>query len=435
MTFAEFDRKALDEKLIAFRRDLHQYPESAWTEFRTTARILEELRKLGLEPVFGKEIHCPEKMFGKPSEDIMKACFERALSESTSAQMTEDIRKMEGGFTGCMVLIKGEKPGKRLGIRVDIDCNDVDETLAEDHVPNQLGFRSKHKTCMHACGHDGHASIGLGIASVLSACKDQLAGEVLLVFQPAEEGLRGAASLAATGLMDSCDYFVSSHIGIKNMPLGTACASSYGLLCSTKFDVIFTGKAAHAGLSPDDGKNAMAAACSAVLNMLAIPRHKDGASRINVGTFHSGTGRNVIPGEAVITVETRGVTTAINAFMEEQAMRICKAAADMWDCGCEIRFMGAAGGVDCDMDLAAQVAEVFRRNPELTNVIESIDFGGGEDVATIMSRVQEHGGKVTEMLFPMPLKAPHHNGAFDIDEKIISQCVKAYSDLAFELLK
>lgn len=116
-------------------------------------------------------------------------------------------------------------------------------------------------------------------------------------------------------------------------------ASSRGFLASTKFDVTFKGRAAHAGASPETGHNALAAASTAVLNLLAIPRHSGGSSRVNIGTLHGGTGRNVIPEEAVMTLETRGLTTEINEYMYAAAERICKSAAAMYECGYESRFM------------------------------------------------------------------------------------------------
>ena len=169
---------------------------------------------------------------------------------------------------------------------------------------------------------------------------------------------------------------------------------------------------------------------TAVLNMLAIPRHSAGTSRINIGTLKAGTGRNVIPGEAEMTIETRGKTTEINDFMYESAMRVCKAAADMYGCTMESRFMGSAGNVDCDPEAVALVKRALRDVPGVKRIEDDVDFGGGEDVTTMMRDVQAHGGKVTEMVFCMPLKAPHHNDLFDVDERVIPLGARIFAGVA-----
>lgn len=432
MKFERVDMKALEAELIAIRREFHRYPETAWTEFRTTARIIEELKKLGLEPEFGPQLHVPEKMYGMPKPEVLQACYDRALKESDHPEW---IKKMKGGFTGCLVTVEGAKPGPTVGIRVDIDCNDVDEAVDEKHVPYRDGYASTHPMCMHACGHDAHAAIGIGTAKLLKAYQDELEGRVLLVFQPGEEGLRGAASMTAAGLFDKCDYFLGAHIGLRSWPTGTIAAGSYGFLSSTKFDVMFHGKAAHAGAAPEMGCNAIAAASSAVLNMLAISRHHEGSSRINVGTFHGGTGRNVIPGEAELTVETRGGTDAINAYMEEAATRVCRAAGEMYGCTVETRFMGAAGGVECDKEVIDKALKVLPGVEGVVEVKPLENFGGGEDVTTMMKAVQKNGGKVSEMIFGFPLVAAHHNNYFDIDENVIGIGARAFAALALNMSK
>lgn len=119
-----------------------------------------------------------------------------------------------------------------------------------------------------------------------------------------------------------------------------AAASSRGFLASTKFDVTFKGRAAHAGASPETGHNALAAASTAVLNLLAIPRHSGGSSRVNIGTLHGGTGRQRHPRRSGDDAgNTRPLPTEINEYMYAAAERICKSAAAMYECGYESRFM------------------------------------------------------------------------------------------------
>ena len=340
------------------------------------------------------------------------------------------FRSMKGGYTGCLAMIEGALPGPTVGIRVDIDCNDAQEADDPKHPPCAQGFRSVYENCMHACGHDAHAAIGIGVAKVLCACKDQLRGKVLLVFQPGEEGLRGAASLTAAGHFSQCDYFFGGHVGLLDgLEVGDVAAGGHGFLASTKFDVTFHGLASHAA-APERGRNAIAAAAMATLGMLSIPRHGDGASRINVGTFHGGTGRNVIPAQAELCVETRGGTTEINAFMEAEARRICQGAADMYGCTVETRFMGSAGCITCDEPLVEHTIEVLSQMEDIHKILRDINFNGGEDVTTMMRDVQEHGGQVIELVFGMPLAAPHHNDYFDVDERVIPLAARIFSTLA-----
>jgi len=415
---------------IELRREFHTYPESGWTEFRTTARIIEELEALGLPVQYGPSLHVPEKMFGLPDPDKLQACYERALQESDRPEL---IEAMKGGFTGCLTRIEGALPGPLLGIRVDIDCNDVTEAADEKHRPYREGFSSTHPGCMHACGHDAHTAIGIGLARRLVALRDQLRGTVLLVFQPGEEGLRGAASMTAAGLFSGCDYFIGGHIGLKNYPFGTVAVSSTGILSSTKLDVFYQGKPAHAGASPQLGRNAMAAAATAVLNLLAIPRHSDGASRINIGTLEAGSGRNVIPASARMTIETRGATPEINEYMEASANRVIQAAAQMYECEYSTQYMGGANSVECDKDLAEWIGQLIAPLSGVGTVMQDFPFGGGEDVTTMMRDVKEHGGKVTEMAFPFPLIAPHHNNYFDIDENVIDLAIRVYTEIALHI--
>lgn len=431
MTFDRIDLAQLERELIALRRDLHRYPESGWTEFRTTVRIVEELEKLGLSVRCGKELHVREHMLGLPDEETLERCWQRAKSECDRDDLLDAMR---GGYTGCLTVIEGALPGPTVGIRVDIDCNDVDEAEDEKHVPCALGFRSQHKDCMHACGHDAHAAIGIGAAKLLTAYRDQLRGKVLLVFQPGEEGLRGAASMTAAGLFSECDYFFGAHVGLlKGLHVGSVAASAHGFLSSTKLDAEFHGVPAHAGAAPEAGRNAIAAAAAATLGMLSISRHHEGSTRINVGTFHGGTGRNVIPAKATLAIETRGGSTALNEYMEAEARRVCRAAADMYGCTCDMRVMGGAGSVECDKTLAERVARILSRLDGVDEILPDADFGGGEDVTTMMRDVQAHGGEVTQMVIGMPLIAPHHNNYFDIDERVILLGARIFASLALEL--
>ena len=428
--FDRVDQEAFKKELIAIRRDLHQYPESAWTEYRTTVKVIELLSELGVKFTYGKAIHTPEHMYGMPPKAYLDQCEARAISESGREDL---ISEMRGGFTGCIAEIEGAQPGPTVAFRVDIDCNDVAESDAPSHRPVQEGFASKHANLMHACGHDGHTAMGIGAIKLLLAYRDQIKGKIIFVFQPAEEGLRGANSIAQTGVLDSVDYIIGAHLGLKLGAVGTVATGTHGFLASTKFDVTYKGKAAHAGASPELGNNALAAAATAVLNLLAIPRHSAGSSRINIGTLNGGTGRNVIPEQAVMTIETRGLSTEINEYVAAKAERVCRASADMYECSYESRFMGAAGSAICDKELVDFVSDSISALEGVVEIKKDEDFGGGEDFTYMMTRVQQHGGKATEMIIGTPLKAPHHNGSFDFDESVLPLASQIFAKIALDI--
>ena len=429
MDWSGIDMPALERELTALRREFHQYPESGWTEFRTTARIIEELERLGLEVRYGQAIHVPEKRYGLPSPEKLEDRWQRAHGETNRHDL---LKAMRGGYTGCLAAIEGAQPGPTVAIRVDIDCNEVEEARDAAHRPAAEGFRSEHAGCMHACGHDAHIAIGIGAAKLLCAQRHVLCGRVLLLFQPAEEGLRGAASFAAAGHFKECERLFGLHVGLMDTPVGTVAASCRGFLASSKFDVTFHGVAAHAGLAPEQGRNALAAAATATLQMLDIPARADGLCRVNVGTLHAGSGRNVIPAEAVMQVETRGATTEIDAFAKTEAKRICQAAAKQYGCTCETAFMGSAGTAVCDEPLVEQVLRILPDVEGVETVLPEVELAIGEDITTLMAAVQAHGGQATELVVGMPLPAPHHNGRFDIDERVLGIGARSLAALALQ---
>lgn len=308
------------------------------------------------------------------------------------------------------------RPGPIVALRFDMDANEIDEVQGDGHRPCREAFASVNKGAMHACGHDGHTAIGLAVANALAACRAELAGQVKLIFQPAEEGARGAKAMVSRGIVDDVDYFLGMHLGFHTNRRGQFACRVDGFFATTKLDAVFTGAAAHAGAAPEGGRNALLAAAVAAVNLHAIPRHSEGASRIHVGVLEAGSGRNVIPARAVIKLETRGVTTAINEYMAEQAMRIIRAAAEMYGVGVEITEMGGAAGGGNDEALIA----VLQKTAEKTGVFEEIlpccFFGASEDCTYFMERVRQHGGKAAYVLVGADLAAGHHDACFDFSE-------------------
>ncbi|MDA6078003.1 amidohydrolase [Edwardsiella anguillarum] len=302
-------------------------------------------------------------------------------------------------------------------MRFDIDCVAVTESDAPQHPPRAADFASRHPGCMHACGHDGHMAIGLGVAQALCALRDRLCGTVKLLFQPAEEGVRGAKPVAEGGLLDDVDYFLSAHIG-----MGFPAGRSSSIRATSSAPPSWTCAFRRAGPRGDDaqgGANALAGACHCVTQLLGIPRHGDGMSRINVGTLRAGEGRNVIPAYAEMQLEVRGANRTINDYMAQQALRIADGAAQSFGLRVEHQVMGSAVDLHNDAALMTLVADIASQQLDLR--IGEASFGGSEDATLLVERVQAHGGQAAYVVLGADLRAGHHQSEFDFDDAVLSR--------------
>lgn len=421
--------KKYESSMISFRRDLHQHAETGWQEYRTTALLIKKLKEHGIPVLYGKEIINPDFLWSFPSEETRTAAIRRAEAEGADP----DILKEMDGFTGLCAVIETGKPGSTLALRFDIDCNDVTESQDSDRKPVKGGFCSIHTGCMHACGHDGHASIGLHTCIALNEIKDELSGTIKVIFQPAEEGVRGAQSIAEGSILDDVDVLLTGHLGM-GWKTGSLVALSKSFLSTTKVDAEFKGIPAHAGMSPQDGRNAILAACSATLAMHTACQDSRGAARINVGTIQGGSGRNVVPADAVIRFETRGETAEIHDLVLQKAMHAVKGAAEMFDCSVHTEIKGSASSADSDPELEPAIRAAAARVPAITNYVKEAAFSGSEDAAYLMAKVQSHGGKAAYMCIGSNIAAPHHSDHFDFDESSLLTGLQLYVSAAWEIL-
>ena len=427
--------KDMSGELTNIRRDFHRYPETGWLEMRTSAIIAKHLTELGYEVLTGRDVCLEGARMGLPPRKTIDAHAQRVMEQGVPAEyLTSDMRE---GFTGVIGILRcGEGP--TLAMRFDVDALGMIECDDETHRPAREGFSSRNPGMMHACGHDAHAAIGLGTAKALMALKDELRGTLKLIFQPGEEGARGAKAIVAKGHLDDVDFFIGAHVApTQDLDDGDVTPGTYGSLATTKYDVTFSGLAAHAGGYPERGRSALVAAASAVLALHAIPRHSAGQSRINVGTLHAGTGRNVIADRAVLELEVRGETTEINRFMAESARNACMGAAAMHGCTCEITTMGEAEGQQSDIALLDRIADVVARDlPDLRiSSVKNAQNWGSEDISVMMNRVQAHGGQATYMRIMTPMASAQHTVKFDFDEMVLPRGVEVFSAAALDILK
>jgi aminobenzoyl-glutamate utilization protein A len=261
---------------------------------------------------------------------------------------------------------------------------------------------------MHACGHDAHASIGLGVLQTI--LESDFSGTLKLFFQPAEEGLRGGKALAQSPQLSDVDHLFAVHLGL-GYSTGELVAGMEEMLASSKLRARFHGSAAHAGKNPEAGENAVQAMATAIQNLHAIPRHGDGASRVNVGVVEGGNALNIIPEDATIAIEVRGVTTEIAEYMVDRANRILDTAAKMHGCTVDTETIGEAPRVDSDRSLAAVVAEAAQALDSIDTVHEQAAFNASEDATHLMQAVNSVIGT--------DHPAGHHTPEFDVDERSI----------------
>jgi aminobenzoyl-glutamate utilization protein A len=402
---------AIDKNtLVKWRREFHSYPETGWTEFVTTARLIEKLEAMGHRVLTGKSVINPEFVRGRNP-----ALVERAKEAAKAKGVSDAILARIGDYTGCAVVFDTGRPGPVVAFRFDIDCVNVQETSLAGHIPNVDGFCSGNPGYMHACGHDGHTAIGLGVAQWLIENRDSLKGVIKLVFQPAEEGVRGAKPMAESGILDDVDYFACGHLGC-DIPSGTIVAAPERYLSTLKMDLRFKGKAAHAGMEPHVGKNALAAACNATVQLLGLPSHGEGMTRVNVGVLRAGEGRNVVPSFAEMQIEVRGENEKINNYMTEEALRRAKGVAISFDVELETEIMGEAVDFIPDDEMTELVTEVASGVAGVEKVQRTMNFNGSDDATILIKKVQSHGGKAAYFVIGSDIKAGHHQAEFDIDE-------------------
>lgn len=236
-------------QLVAWRRDLHRHPELAFAEHRTAGIVASHLASLGLEVQSGV------------------------------------------GRTGVVGLLEGSQDGPTVMLRFDMDALPIQEETG-------LPFASQTPGCMHACGHDGHTAIGMGVASLLAAQQGRLAGRVKFVFQPAEEIANGARAMIDDGVLlnPTPDVVFGLHLW-SQIPLGRAVVKPGPLWAAAdRFDVEVVGRGSH-GAMPHTGVDAIAVAAFAIAQLqTVVSRHRDPLQPavLTVGVVQGGSAFNVL---------------------------------------------------------------------------------------------------------------------------------------------
>ncbi|MDZ7816755.1 MAG: amidohydrolase [Planctomycetota bacterium] len=374
----------------------------------------------------------PDERMGLPEPQEFARHYERAVSQGVEEDFAA---QMKDGMTGVIGILENGS-GPVTAMRFDIDALGVVESNEELHRPTREGFASVNPGMMHACGHDCHAAAGLAVAKVMARLRDRWRGRLMLIFQPAEEGVRGAKAIVSKGVLDDVNHLYGHHV-LSGRELGEVVAGMAGYAATEKLDLLFTGEPAHAGGSPEAGKNAMLAAAAAVQGLYAIPRHSGGATRINAGILNAGTGMNVILplthvcNGRVARRDRRAlrIHVPVGTQSRQRCRRQCRTA------GVEVLRKGSAPAGGSDPELAKAVEEVAKR---LSGVWSASlqKIGGSEDFVHMIQRVRANEGRSTNIGIGARFKdgpkdgrdgllcSRAHTEMFDVDERAMPLAVK-----------
>jgi aminobenzoyl-glutamate utilization protein A len=391
-------------ELVADRRRFHSMAELGWRERHTTRAVVERLAALGYDVTAGREFLKDGPLLG------LEAGAERPE-------------------TGCAAEIETGRPGPLVCIRVDLDALPVTEAPAP-HRPTAEGWASASAGVMHACGHDGHVAIGLGLARVMAPLvRESGRGRLRLLFQPAEEGVRGGRALVDAGWVRDVDLLLGFHIGF-GVPAGTIAVGVRGFLATEKLRARLTGRAAHAGKAPERGRNALLGACQIALGLHALAQSGAPGLRVNVGRLEAGRALNIVADHAELLVELRAERSADLRDLSQRARQLVKGIAAAGELGHSIELIGEATEWSNSAALAAWSAEIARRSGAFERVLEDHVFGASEDATLLARAVVEHGGQAGYFLLGAKLAADHHTPEFDFDEEVLPRGVRLLASMA-----
>ena len=414
-------------QLTAYRREFHHYPENGWREFRTSARVAELLTEMGYTVAMGPDVIEPSSV-GEP---------ERLTPEQVQAEMDRAVRQganerfvaMTQGWPGVMAVLDTGREGPVSAMRFEMDCLPYDEPEKPGYRPYDEGYLSCNPKSAHACGHDGHTAIGLGIAQALMERRDQLRGKIKLFFQPAEETFYGAQSIVDKGHLDDVMNFIAVHIALsaenKPLPSHTIACGCRDFLSDRQLDVYLEGRAAHPCGASQEGKNALLAACSAALNIHSIAPHEAGLCRVNVGEIHAGVCANTIAPNAMMRIEYRGQFPEISAYAGTRIFDILDGTAKAYDLTYHYVDYGEVPAGASDYAMMEIIQRAANKVPWFEKVYFEGNVGGTDDAAVMITKVQQNGGIGTYVGIGADATNTVHDPEFDFDE----DCLQAAVDL------
>ncbi len=406
----------LQDEMVQWRRLLHSYPEPAWCEFGSATFVAQSLNSWGYTIHMGKDLIGDERM-NLPTNESLESFYAQAMERQDLNKAL--LEKTKGGYTAVAgVLDNGEGPVRLF--RVDMDALPIKESESDEHLPYIKKFVSQHKGYMHACGHDAHTAIGLGLAKYLSEHKADIRGRIIILFQPAEEGLGGMAAVVNHPLFANIDEAYGFHVWANRAPEDFI-SGTYGQLASRKFDVVIKGRASHAALAPEKGINAMLPAAEIILHLEKLKADFPSHIRLNIGQMQAGTARNIICPEALLKIETRAGDTVTRDKLFEACIKSIEDLIQKHGCTVKITVVGEAESASCSSDLARKVHQNVTGTGLFKHCIESEEHNTySEDFCTLINHVQQTGGQALFMGIGASNQAgTHHQNNFDIDEEVM----------------
>ena len=422
-------------QLTEYRREFHKYPENGWREFRTSARVAEILTGMGYDVAMGPDVIEPGSV-GEPerlSEEQIRQEMERAVRQGADPAFVERTQ----GWPGVMAVLDTGREGPVSAMRFEMDCLPYDEPQRPGYRPCDEGYLSCNPQSVHACGHDGHTAIGLGIAAELMKRKGELKGKIKLFFQPAEETFYGAQSIVDKGHLDDVMNFIAVHIALsaenKPLPSHTVACGCRDFLSDRQLDVYLEGKAAHPCGASQEGKNALLAACSATLNIHSIAPHEEGLCRVNVGEIHAGVCANTIAPNAMMRIEYRGQKPAISEYAGQRIFDILEGTAKAYDLKYHYVDYGEVPAGASDYAMMEVVQRAAKKVPWFQTVYFEGNVGGTDDAAVMLTKVQQNGGIGSYVGIGADTTGPVHIAEFyfDVDclQAAVDVCVYSLEEL------
>ena len=383
------EAQALFETTRALRRDFHRHPELGFNEFRTAGIVTRELNDLGLEVSTGI------------------------------------------GKTGVVALLEGARPGPVVLARFDMDALPIlEETAAE--------YASQNPGVMHACGHDGHTAIGLTVARILEAHREELGGTVKFVFQPAEEGLGGAEAMLADGVLENPrpDYSLALHLW-NDQPLGwLGVTPGPAMAASDRFQVTLTGRGGH-GASPHLAIDPVLAGAQVVTALQSIvARNIDPlkSAVVTVTSLAGGEAFNVIPSTVSIRGTIRSFEPQVRSLVMERFHQVVDGVAQAMGCQAQIETWRITPAVVNDLQVTKRVQSVAERLLPECDLDKVERTMGSEDMAYLMDDIQGCYFFIGSADAARGLNAPHHNPMFDFDEAALPRAAAMMAAAVVELL-
>lgn len=374
--------RSLQLRLVEWRRGLHQRPELGFREKLTSEFIAKKLQEWGIEHQTG------------------------------IAQ------------TGIVATIPGRKSGRVLAIRADMDALPIQEQ-------NDVPYKSQHDGVMHACGHDGHTSIALGTAYYLSQHRQDFAGTVKIIFQPAEEGPGGAKPMIEAGVLTNphVDAIIGLHLW-NQLPLGTVGVRSGALMAATEgFRCTIMGKGGH-GAIPHQTIDSIVVAAQ-IVNALQtiVSRNVDPiqSAVVTVGEFHAGTAINVIADTAKIGGTVRYFNPTLGELLPKRIEQIIAGVCQSHGAGYDLNYWRQYPAVINDAGIAELVRSIALQVVETPlGIVPECQTMGAEDMSFFLQAVPGCYFFLGSANLSMNLAYPHHHPRFDFDETALEMGVEIF---------